>query len=208
MQPVTLKMRGLLFLYSTQNLVGCLLATGGLGLFFSGLIADWWFPIVVGLYAVGWFAVPGDKALELRIRNETTQSDLTEGIEELINKSRAKLPQEAVDRLLQIRDVVVALAPKLFAGGIAMNSSISLVNAVNRDLPETVQNYLRLPAAFATLHVIDNGKTCKQLLIDQLDLLSGQLSKIAESVYKEDADALVVNGRFLQEKFHAVSFIG
>ncbi len=207
MQSIPFNMRVLLFLYSTQNLVGCTLAIGGLGLFFSGLIADWWFPIVLGLYAVGWFAVPRDHDLELQVRNEATQANLKESIDELITQSKAKLPQEAVERLAQIRVVVLDLAPKLFSGEMAVDSAISLTNAVTRDLPETVQNYVHLPTAFATLHVIHDGKTCKQLLIEQLDLLKQQLSKIAESIYQEDAEALVSNGHFLQEKFHAVSFI-
>ena len=61
MSPISLKMRIFLFLYSTQNLVGCALAIGGLGLFFADVITEWWLPIVAGLYAVGWLAVPGDK---------------------------------------------------------------------------------------------------------------------------------------------------
>ncbi|MDD4928100.1 MAG: hypothetical protein PHP85_02345 [Gallionella sp.] len=207
MSSITPKMRVLLFLYSSQNLVGCLLAIGGLGLFFGGLIFDWWFLIVASLYVVGWFVVPHDKNQELRVRNEATQSDLTECIDDLIDVSKARLPQEAIERLHHIRSVVVELAPKLVAGKVAMNSAISMVNAITRDLPETVRNYIHLPPAFATLHVIDNGKTCKQLLIEQLDLLSGQLSKIAENIYKNDAEALVINGKFLQEKFHSVSFI-
>jgi hypothetical protein len=52
------------------------------------------------------------------------------------------------------------------------------------------------------------GKPCKQLLIEQLDLLNTQLSKIAENVYRDDADAMVVNGNFLKEKFHSMSFVG
>ena len=114
---------------------------------------------------------------------------------------------EALDRLQQIRNLVVELAPRLFSGNVAMSYAISLTNAVTRDLPETVKNYLRLPTALATLHTVDGGKTCKQLLLEQLDLLSGQLSAIAQNVYKDDADALVVNGKFLQEKFHSVSFV-
>jgi hypothetical protein len=207
MQPISFKMRVLLFLYGTQNLVGCTLAIAGLGLFFGGIISDWWFPIVAGLYALGWLAVPGDKELELQVRNEATQENLTESIEELINRSKSRLPVEAMDRLQRIREVVIDLAPKLFSGDVAIGYAISLVNAVTRDLPETVQNYLHLPRAFANLYAVDNGKTCKQLLLDQLDLLSDQLSKIAENIYKDDADALVVNGKFLQEKFHAVSFV-
>jgi len=207
MPPVSLKTRVLLYLYSTRNLVGSALAICGLGLFFGAVISDWWFPIVLGLYAVGWLAAPGDKGLELRIRNEATEADLKENIEELIRGSKARLPKEAIERLQRIHDLVAELAPRLVSGDVSLEYAISLRNAVTRDLPETVNNYLRLPKAFATFHTIENGKTCKQLLIEQLDLLSDQLSKIAENVYRNDADALVVNGRFLQEKFHAVSFV-
>jgi hypothetical protein len=208
MQRMPFALRALLFLYSTRNLVGSALALLGLGLFFTGVIDDWWFPIVVGLYAIGWLLVPADQDLEIQVRNEATQANLTESIDVLLSDTKGKLPREAVERLEQIRSTVNGLAPKLFGGGMAMNSAISLTNAVTRDLPETVRNYLRLPTAFATLHTLDGGKTCKQLLIEQLDFLSAQLSKIAENVYKDDADALVVNGKFLEEKFHSVSFVG
>jgi hypothetical protein len=207
MQPISLKMRVLLFLYSTQNLVGCLLAIAGLGLFFGGFISDWWFPIVAALYGMGWLVIPRDKELELQVCNEATQANLVSSVEDLIRESRTRLPGEALERLLRIRDVVTGLAPKLFSGDVAMTYAISLINAVTRDLPETIKNYLHLPTAFATMHTVDNGKTCKQLLLDQLDILDQQLSRIAENIYKDDADALVVNGRFLQEKFHAVSFV-
>lgn len=208
MQQLTFKLRTLLFLYSTRNLVGSALALLGLGLFFFGVIDDWWLPIVAGLYAAGWLAVPADRNLEIQVRNEVTQANLMQSVEELLKETSGKLPHEAVERLQKIRETVVALAPKLFSGGMAMHYAISLVNAVTRDLPETVRNYLNLPTAFATLHVVENGKTCKQLLIEQLDFLNTQLSKIAENVYKDDAEALLVNGKFLEEKFHSLSFVG
>jgi len=111
MQEISLKMRVLLFLYSTRNLVGSSLAIGGLGLFFAGVISDWWFPIVAGLYGMGWVAVPGDKELELQVRNEATQANLVASVEELIRETKSRLPGEAVDRLTRIRDVVVTWRP-------------------------------------------------------------------------------------------------
>lgn len=207
MAPISPKMRVLLFLYSTQNLVGSSLAIGGLALFFAGVINDGWFPIVAGLYALGWLAVPADRELELQVRNEATQANLVDSIEALIRASKKRLPSEAMERLQTIRTLVDELAPKLFDGRVAMTHAVTLVNAVTRDLPETVRNYLHLPPAFASMHTVDQGKTCKQLLVEQLDLLASQLARIAENIYKDDADALVVNGRFLQEKFHPVSFI-
>ena len=42
-----------LFFYSNGNIAGCLLAMGGLGLFFGGVIHAYWWAIVAGLYGVG-----------------------------------------------------------------------------------------------------------------------------------------------------------
>src|SRR5437016_4561383 len=46
------------FLYSPGNIAGCLLAMGGLGLFFGGVIQAYWWAIVPGLYGVGALAWP------------------------------------------------------------------------------------------------------------------------------------------------------
>ena len=208
MQDVSAWTRVLLFLYSTRNLVGCGLAIGGLALFFAGVISQWWFPIVVGLYALGWLAVPTSRELEFKVRNEATQANLVDSLDELVNQSMSRLPAEAAERLNRIHALVTDLAPKLFSGDVAMEHVVTLVYAVTRDLPGTVRNYLRLPAAFANMHAVEDGKTSKQLLLEQLDILDEQLGKIATNIYKDDAEALVVNGWFLKEKFHAVSFVG
>lgn len=208
MPIVSLKMRVLLFLYSNQNIVGCMLALLGLGLFFCGYIGDWWLAIVCGLYATGWLLLwHGRNTLDLATRIEINQANLLASIEELIDKSKTRLPAEAVEYLQSIRQTVIEVAPKLYDDSATAEYAISLTNAVTRDLPQTIKNYLQLPTAFATLHIIDKGKTCKQLLLDQLQLLNAQLQKIAENVYQDDAEALIVNGRFLEEKFRPVSFI-
>jgi len=205
---VSLPTRVLFFLYGDRNLAGSILALGGLGLFFSGVFDDWWFPIVAGLYLVGFLAVPANRTLELQAHQEATQASLTGSVDTLLQEACNVLPREAIERLQNIQQTVTVLAPKLFDGGMAIDAAASLINAVTRDLPETVRNYGRLPAAFANLHAIENGKTCKQLLLEQLELLDVQLQKIAESVFLDDAEALVVNGKFLQEKFHSMSFVG
>jgi hypothetical protein len=198
--------RILLFLYSDRNLVGSALALAGLGAWFAGLFDDWWCPIVAGLYLLGYLAVPATRERALRAQQEATHAGLSASVAGLLDAG-AKLPREAIGLLQNIQLTVDALVPRLADGGMAMDTAAVLINAVTRDLPETVNNYARLPTAFANLHPVDSGKTCKQLLLEQLALLDGQLRKIAESVYREDAEAVVVNGKFLQEKFHSMTFL-
>ncbi len=70
-------------------------------------------------------------------------------------------------------------------------------------LPSALQVYLNLPRAYATLHKMPNGKTADQVLDDQLTLLASKMDEVADAVHKKDSDALLANGRFLQEKFGA-----
>ncbi len=124
----------------------------------------------------------------------------------------------------ELREKLVLIYPK--DGIVTADYPIMLVNPAKREAYTKVVAYLRAKefqqemaattlrrpvnpdVQIADMPVVENGKTCKQLLIDQLDLLNTQLSKIAENVYKDDADALVVNGKFLEEKFHSLSFVG
>jgi type I site-specific restriction endonuclease len=203
--------RLLLFLYSTPNIVGSALGVVGLGLFFGGIIDDWWLAIVAGLYAVGWLATPRDRGLEIELQEAAAHASLLERIDDLMVRSRKRLPSEAYEKLKAIRATLDSLMPKLQglsdSGSVAMEQMITVVNAVTRDLPTTVANYIRLPEAFANLHHIEQGKTARQLLLEQLDLLQVQLARIADSAFREDAEALIVNGRYLKEKFHTTDFL-
>jgi hypothetical protein len=207
MSTPSFKLRALLFLYSTRNLAGCVLAIAGLGLFLGGLINDWWCAIVGAMYLAGWLGAPQDTELNLQILQEARESQMLETIDQLLSQTRSRLPKEAIQKLEVMGTTVGELVPKIQSGKVAMQHSIVLINAVTRDLPQTVRNYLQLPPAFAAVHTVDGGKTCKQLLLDQLDLLGGQLVKLSNLINKDDADALIANGKFLQEKFEPVSFI-
>jgi len=46
-----------------------------------------------------------------------------------------------------------------------------------------------------------------RLLLGQPALRNGQLRKIAENIYQDDAKVLLVNGKFLKEKFHSLAFV-
>ena len=66
-----------------------------------------------------------------------------------------------------------------------------------------LQAYLNLPRAYATLHKMPNGKTADEVLSDQLTLIGTKMNDVADAVHENDSDALLANGRFLEEKFGA-----
>lgn len=207
----------LLYLYTLRNIAGCSLGLLGISLYLTGVIDQWWFPISVGLYAVGALLVPAQNSMDADVYQQYAGYDgkrLVESVEQLLQQTQKQLPVEAVALLRSIPPTLESLLPRM-AGSRASPASPMLppdqvqtvVGAITRDLPQTIAGYVRLPVAFANLHPLQQGKTAKNLLLEQLQLLKEQLDKIAEAAFKDDADALLTNGRYLQEKFHAPTYL-
>jgi hypothetical protein len=64
-----------------------------------------------------------------------------------------------------------------------------------------LENYLKLPLAYTSPHVIKDNKTAQNLLEDQLNLLDQEMKSISQDLYCNDMAHLVAHGRFLEEKF-------
>jgi len=68
-------------------------------------------------------------------------------------------------------------------------------------LPETLNEYLRLPPTLAKTEALHGENTAEDKLNEQLRLLDTTLHDLAKSLFEKDATGLLVHGRFLKEKF-------
>jgi len=199
------KDRLLLFLYSTQHIVGSAAALVGLGLFFGGVIDRYWWAIVAALYAGGYLLVPRDDSAEKIVRAQFSEENLRERLDELIKAARNRVPAEAGHRLEEIREHAQLLLPKLKEltdrGALASSVRHDVLQMLSRYLPDTRAAYLRLPPAYAKLTRDDAGRSPQVLLIEQLGLLEGNLGRAVKEAFSEDISTLEVQGRFLSEKF-------
>ncbi len=91
--------------------------------------------------------------------------------------------------------------PRLANLGLGSYDAYSVVATATDYLPEAIGAYLRLPRDWADTRPVDGHKTSLMVLIDQLDLLGVTMNKIYDAANRTDADALIANGRFLQQKF-------
>ena len=64
-----------------------------------------------------------------------------------------------------------------------------------------LETYLKLPTAYARFHSIRNGKTPKDLLLEQLEILDAEMLNVVVDLHKNDTQALITHGRFLKDKF-------
>src|SRR5262249_55982767 len=116
-------------------------------------------------------------------------------------------PTAAAPQLEKIREHAMVLLPKLRElterGSLASNVHNEVLQTLTRYLPDTMAAYLRLPAAYKTLHRDDQGRSPDKLLTDQLQLLEDNLERTVKDALSDDIARLEVQGRFLAEKYTA-----
>ena len=194
-----------MFLYSTGNIVGCLLALGGLGLYFSGTIHVFWWAIVAGLYGIGVLGWPRNNLAQTAERTELSAAELAQHVRKLVDSVASGLPKEALECMRSIQATLTELLPRLNElrdrGVISAKDSFTVVETVRRYLPDTLAAYLRLPKFYAQMQPLADGRTASQTLLDQLRVLDSSLKGISKSAFAGDAEELITNGHFLESKF-------
>ena len=191
------------YLYSGKNIVGSTLALFGLLLFFTGVITSLFWPfVVIGMYGIGALLAPGPPKVALSGTSLDPDS-IRRSLQRTMSIAGGKLSPPLQAKLQAIADTIMGILPHFaeFAPG---SPDLFVVGRTATDyLPSALQAYLNLPKAYATLHKMPNGKTADQVLDDQLTLLASKMDEVADAVHKKDSDALLANGRFLEEKFGA-----
>jgi hypothetical protein len=204
-QQMSAGQRLLLFLYGTGNIVGCVLALGGLGLFFAGVIHAWWWAIVAGLYGVGVLGWPRGDLAETAERTELSSELLAQQVRKLVDSVARGLPKDALELLHSIQATLSELLPRLKElrdrGVLSQKDSFTVIETVRRYLPDTLGAYLRLPRFYAQMQPLADGRTASQTLLDQLQVLDNSLKDVSRSAFAGDAETLVTNGQFLQNRF-------
>ena len=191
------------FLYSRRNIVGTLLALGGLALHFVGIVGGpLWLPITVGLYAIGYLLVPGERDLELRLGAAQDASEIREGLAQLLRQLRGKVADDLYDKVVRIQSSILATLETEGAAGDAADPNVYLIRQTALSyLPDAFSTYLRMPRLMAERRAIADGRTPHDVLLEQLDLMDRRLADVADDMARHDTDKLLANGRFLAERF-------
>jgi hypothetical protein len=194
-----MKQRLLIYLYSTKNIVGSVLALVGLALFFTGIVGALWPIVVIGLYGVGALVAPGTRSIDLK--EGFDPNDVRKALDQEVRMINGRVPADVLAEVQQIQQIILGILPR--TGSLPPGSPELFVvqRTASEYLPTALESYLNLPRAYATLHPVQDGKTPKQVLMDQLTLLESKMSEVADDVHQNDTDRLLANGRFLEERF-------
>jgi hypothetical protein len=207
MSPLPLRIRILLYLYSTRNIVACATALIGPALLFMGVIQEGWLLITAALYGVGYFATPAPHVLDTVLAQSLSVDALIERFDRVVREARSQLHPGMVSHLESIRRSIEEVLPRLSDVRGFDDNLYTVRETIARYLPETLANYVALPPMFRVTRVLKDGKTARDLLMDQLAVLDDKMKEVVANVARGDADALLANGQFLENKFRERDFI-
>jgi hypothetical protein len=138
---------------------------------------------------------------EIPADDAALRAALTREMHNLVRWARAELPHDIVDEVEGIEATLLTILPRVprLSGGDA--DTYTVRQTVRDYLPEALAPYRALPRDFAQQQPIQAGKTAHEHLLRQLEVLHQGLQRIAERLPEEDAQRLLVHGRFLESKF-------
>lgn len=191
-----------MYLYSRKNLVGSLLALFGVLLWYAGFLPRYGLLIVAALYLIGVLVTPRDRSRELNYKQKYTEAEIRDELVRVVRQARRRVPREIIQKVESIQASILSILPQLVALGDGDRNLYTIRQTALEYLPDALQNYLDLPPSFAALYPLRDGKTARQLLGEQLDLLDREMKAIVADFAVNDMQKLLAHGRFLEQKFH------
>jgi len=153
----------------------------------------------VGLF--DWFRVDQEPPVPATAA-APTEEEISTALDMMDDKvASSALSSAVVSRVSRITTRLRETLPRMTNTGLTSLEQYSLIATATSYLPQTVGSYVRLPRDWADTRPVDAGRSSLLVLIDQLDLLGETVDKIYDAVLAKDAEALVIHGRFLAEKF-------
>ena len=192
------------YLGSKKNIAGSVLAGGGLVLAFTGVLAfPIWLPVVAALYGIGALVAPSNKAKGGvdGVGGTFDRQQVVDSLADLQKQMHGKVPADIEAKVQKITLTIQSILPK--AGRLSGGSQqlFVLQRTATDYLPTTVHAYLDLPRDYAETKPIEGANTAHQVVSRQLDVLAAQINDVVDAANRGDVDALLAQGRFLDEKF-------
>lgn len=106
---------------------------------------------------------------------------------ELLNDSN--FPQKAAAFLKTITENI----PNLDFSKLTLEKQLQIENILSVQIPSVSQHYFSIPKAHAVSVIIDNGKTAKQILIDQFSKFNDIINSALQEIIQNNAKKLVEN---------------
>ncbi|MDM8519476.1 hypothetical protein QUF64_05460 [Anaerolineales bacterium HSG6] len=141
------------------------------------------------------------KNQQLLLQDRITPDDVSGAFSDMIKAIKGELSRDVLAKVEDIQGAMQDALPYINDINSSDPNVYMLRETVLQYLPEALQNYMNLPPKFATQQPLKDGQTARQILLEQLDLLSHEMTGLANDYHHRKAEKMLVHGRFLEEKF-------
>jgi hypothetical protein len=117
-----------------------------------------------------------------------------------INRNAGRLPGVAVVNARRVTDTLCETINTSEVHPLDVYAVLAVKSTLNDYLPTTLRSYLAVDTALLDTPR-GSGRTPSQSLLEQLDALQTSASATLGAARRQDADALMTQGSFLQTKF-------
>jgi hypothetical protein len=209
---------------SPANWLGLGLATVALVLKALGFLGNPGLGVAVLGYAAGfvagglWFGFPWGKEPEWEALQFSDEGDAHEAMGRALSGVRRltehnpdnRIPASLQTRVLELCKSLEGLLEQWerSRGSLSLQDSFHARHIAIRYLPEALNTYLSIPAAYATSKVLANGKTAQDTFKDTIVELEGKVRQLGDDLASQDAHAFLVHSKFLSEKFGTAPLLG
>jgi len=188
------------YLGSRKNVADSVLALGGLALYFLGVVGALWPLIVVALYLIGALAMPSRGRVS--IGNAGFDAELVRSaLDRLVRRVASQASPDITAKVREIQQELLGVLPATARFPLGSEDLYVIQRTAADYLPAALDAYLALPPEYATSRPVQGGKTAKQVLLEQLELIDSKMEEVSDAVHQRDTDRLLASGRFLEERF-------
>ena len=133
--------------------------------------------------------------------DEALREALREEVRTLVRDAQGALDPDLFERLKAIESLLVTVLADIRKVRSGDRDAFIVRQTIREYLPEALATYRSLPDEYATEVQIEAGKTARDHLVHQLELLRGALQEIVDRQDEDNARRLLINSRFLEGKF-------
>jgi len=135
-----------------------------------------------------------------------TGAEVLAVLDRLIVNARGWVPETDVATVQRIRDRAALALPATDEPLQLADHDTWLLRQICIDyVPGALEHYIALPADLASEPLLD-GRSARQVLDEQLELIESRLDELATRVYRREAGGLLVHARFVAESLRPDPF--
>ncbi|MGC9523204.1 MAG: ATP-binding protein [Anaerolineae bacterium] len=135
--------------------------------------------------------------------DQTLLTSLRQELRTLTREQTEGLPPDIRSRVEALAHTLLTILPHIDNLGGSSHDAYVVRQIVRDYLPTALSEYRALPASYALDEPIQEGKTARDHLLEQLELLQQVVDAVAARLPQEHVQHLLSHGRFLAGKFAA-----